>query len=177
MYSAPFELVFTDLWGRAPFLSTSGFSCYITFVDVFTRFTWCYLLKSKSEALSIFQQFKAMVETQFPYKIKVVQSDWGGEFRPFTNFLAQHGILHRLICPHTHHQNGMMERKHRQIVDLGLTLLAQASLPLKYWDHAFTTVVYLINRLPTSALNFEIPYVKLFGTAPDYQLLRTFGCA
>jgi len=79
------------------------------------------LLKKKSEALSIFQQFKALVENLFSRKIKAVQSDWGGELRPFTQFLSQHGILHRLICPHTHHQNGMVERKHRQIVDMGGT--------------------------------------------------------
>ena len=56
--------------------------------------------------------------------IKAVQSDWGREFRPFTKFLTQNGIQHRLICPHTHHQNGVVERKHRNIVELGLTLLS-----------------------------------------------------
>lgn len=71
----------------------------------------------------------------------------------------------------------MVERKHRQIVDMVLTLLAQASLPLPYWDYAFTTAVYLINRLPTSAIQFAVPYAKLFGVKPDYNFLRTFGCA
>jgi len=52
----------------------------------------------------------------------------------------------------------MVERNHRQIVDMGLTLLAQASLPLPYWDYAFTTAVYLINRLPMSAIQFAVPY-------------------
>jgi len=127
--------------------------------------------------LSIFQQFKVMVENQFAHKIKAVQSDWGGEFLPFTQFLSQHGIVHRLICPHTHHQNGLVERKHKQIVDMGLTLLAKASLPLTFWDYAFSTTVYLINRLPTSALKFGVPYTKLFRLQPDYGFLRTFGCA
>ncbi|MCH87925.1 retrovirus-related Pol polyprotein from transposon TNT 1-94, partial [Trifolium medium] len=52
----------------------------------------------------------------------------------------------KLTCPHTHHQNGSVERKHRHVVETGLTLLAQAHLPLKFWDYAFMTATYLINR-------------------------------
>ncbi|KAK1646191.1 hypothetical protein QYE76_063996 [Lolium multiflorum] len=37
------------------------------------------------------------------------------------------------------------ERKHRHIVEVGLALLAQASMPLKFWDEAFLTATYLIN--------------------------------
>ena len=74
-----------------------------------------------------------MAEFQFDSKIKNVQTDRGGEFRPLTNFLASQGITHRWISPHTHHQNGVVERKHRHIVELGLTLLKQASLPLKFF--------------------------------------------
>lgn len=38
-------------------------------------------------------------------------------------------------------------------MDMGLTLLSQVSLLLTFWDEAFATTVYLINRLPTSVLN------------------------
>lgn len=69
------------------------------------------------------------------------------------------------------------ERKHRHIVEVGLALLATASVPLKYWDQAFLIVVHLINRTPTKLLDFDTPYHKLFGSKPDYLALRTFGCA
>jgi len=118
-----------------------------------------------------------MVELQLNQKIKEVQTNWGGEFRPFTPFLKSLGIHHRIICPHTHHQNGLVKRKHRHIVDIGLTLLSQASLPLKYWDHAFHTAVYLINRLPTSAPPHTIPYSTIFNKHYVYNFLKTFGCA
>ena len=75
VYSTPFELVFTDLWGRAPFLSNSDYSYYVIFVDANTRFTWIYLLKNKSETLDVFKHFKSMVNTQFNFPIKAVQSD------------------------------------------------------------------------------------------------------
>jgi histone deacetylase 1/2 len=150
IYSQPLELVFSDLWGPAPSTS-SGFNYYITFIDAYSRYTWIYLIKSKSEALTIFKQFKNMAELQLGYPLKALQSDWRGEFRPFTKYLTELGITHRLICPHTHHQNGVVERKHRHVVDMGLTLLSQSSLPLTYWDHAFLTAVHLINRLPTAS--------------------------
>lgn len=71
----------------------------------------------------------------------------------------------------------MVERKHRHIVELGLTLLAIASLPYKFWDHAFLTAVYLINRLPTAALQFQVPYTLLYHKIHDCQFLKIFGCA
>lgn len=77
--------------------------------------------KNKSETFIVFQQFKLMAKLQFNSKIKSVQTDWGGEFRPLTNFLASQGITHRLICPHTNRQNDVVERKHKRIVELGLT--------------------------------------------------------
>jgi histone deacetylase 1/2 len=71
----------------------------------------------------------------------------------------------------------VVERKHRHVVDLGLTLLSQAGLPISYWDHAFLTVVHLINRLPTASLSFKIPYTVLFHKNPDFHSFKAFGCA
>jgi histone deacetylase 1/2 len=80
-------------------------------------------------------------------------------------------------CPHAHQQNGAAERKHRHIVEVGLALLAHASMPLKFWDQAFLTTTYLINILPSKVIDFEIPSNRLFHDAPDYSNLRVFGCA
>lgn len=60
----------------------------------------------------------------------MVQSDWGGEYRKLFTFPTHKGIVHQLSCPHTREQNGTVERKHRHIVEMGLTLLAHASLSL-----------------------------------------------
>ena len=118
------------------------------------------------------------LKNSFNCSIKSVQSDWGGGgFRPFTDFLQQLGILHQIICPHIHHHNGVVERKHRHIVELRLTLVAKDSLPLTYWDQAFLTSVYLINWLRSSSINSEIPNEKLFNQKLDYNFLGVFGCA
>lgn len=165
-----------DLWGPAPVQSSGGYTYFLTCVDAYSRFIWVFPLRLKSDTLTPFIQFKIMVELQFNCKIKGVQSDGGGEFRPFTKYLTELGIIHRFTCPHTHHQNGIVESKHRHIVETGLALLAQSKLPLKYWDHTFVTAAYLINRLPNLTLHNHSPYSKLLNKNPDYTCLRVFGC-
>lgn len=87
------------------------------------------------------------------------------------------GIVHRVACPYTQEQNGSAEKKHREIVEHDLTLLAKASLPLRFWDEAFRTVVYLSNRLFTITLQYSTPTETLFHVKPDYTMIKVFGCA
>jgi hypothetical protein len=87
------------------------------------------------------------------------------------------GITHQVSCPHMHQQNGVAERKHRHIVEMGLSLLATASMSLKYWDQAFLTVVHLINRTPTKHIVYDTPLHKLLNINLDYSNFRVFGCA
>ncbi|XP_016165162.1 uncharacterized protein LOC107607772 [Arachis ipaensis] len=70
-------------------------------------------------------------------------------------FLRENGIDHRLPCPYTHQQQSVVERKHRHITEMGLTLLAIAKLPQMYWEDAFLTAAFLINRLPTKVFNIK----------------------
>jgi hypothetical protein len=63
------------------------------------------------------------------------------------------------------------------VVEVGLSLLARASMLLKFWHEAFATATYLINRLPSCVLNFDTTLHCMFDTTPDYSLLKTFGCA
>ncbi|KAG8500820.1 hypothetical protein CXB51_002944 [Gossypium anomalum] len=53
-------------------------------------------------------------------------------------------------------------RQKLKIVEAGLSMLAHASMPLTYWNNTFNSVVYLINRLPSSPLGNISPYEKLF---------------
>lgn len=106
----------------------------------------------------------------------MLQSDGGGEYTPISTFCQQNGIIHRKSCPHTPQQNGVAERKHRHITEIALTLLAKASIPLRFWDEAVSTAVFLINRLPSSTLNHKSPFELLFQPKPDYAMLKVFGC-
>ena len=61
--TSPFELIHADLWGLALVIAFNAFRFYLVFVDEFTKFTWVYLLKHKSDTFQVFTQFRAMLET------------------------------------------------------------------------------------------------------------------
>lgn len=159
-----FQLIHSDIWGPAYLSSSQGYKYYLSFVDDYTRYTWLYPLTLKSEAAKSVKHFIAMVHTQFKTKVDKFQTDWGGEFRPLVDYFKDLGIHFQHPCPHIHVQNGKVERKHQHIVETGLTLLAQAHMPLKFWWEAFLTAVHLINILPSPTLQNKCPHSLLYNT-------------
>jgi transposase InsO family protein len=102
----------------------------VSFIDDFSKFVWLYTIKTKSE---VFQhEFQQIVERQFNKKILALQTDWDGEYKKLSSFFTKVGIADHVSCPHTHQQNGYAERKHRHVVEVGLSLLARAFMPLKF---------------------------------------------
>lgn len=179
MSTSPLERIHCDLWGPSPVVSTQGFKYYVILIDNYSRFTWFYPLRLKSEFQSVFIWFQQMVETQFQSKIKQFQCDGGGEFMStaFLNHLAQSGIKQLISCPHTPQQNGLAERKHRHLTELGLTMLFNGKVPQHLRVEAFFTSTFLINLLTSSVLPNNIsPYELLYKRAPLYTALRVFGC-
>lgn len=174
--TAPLEIIYSDVWGPAQ-ISISGHEYYVSFVDAYSRFTWLYLLKRKSDVFQIFLQFQKHVERLLNKKILHVQTNWGGEYHRLNKFFTDIGVSHHVSCRHTHQQNGTAERKHSHIVETGLTLLAHASVPLRFWSDAFTTACFLINRLPSRVISMKTPIERLLGETPDYTFFKVFGCA
>ncbi|GJV98077.1 putative RNA-directed DNA polymerase [Tanacetum coccineum] len=170
------DLVYCDVWGPAPLLSFEGHRYFMLCVDHHSRYMWIYHLAQKSDVYSTFKSFVQMVERQFTTKLKNVQTDWGGEFRNLASFFSSLGIIHRRSCPHTSEQNGFVERRNRHVVETGLTLLAQACVPQRFWHYAFDTAVYLINRMPSRTSTNKSPFEHIFKRSPDYSFLRVFGC-
>ena len=60
---------------------------------------------------------------------------------------------------------------------MALCLISHSSSPYSYWPYAFSTAVYLINRLPSIIRNYVSPWEILFGNSPDYKSFKVFGCA
>jgi GAG-pre-integrase domain len=71
--SEPLELVHSDGWGPAPVSSYNNYRYFGIFIDDYSRTTWLYLMKNKSEVFSHFQTFLNLVETQFNKKIKFLR--------------------------------------------------------------------------------------------------------
>jgi histone deacetylase 1/2 len=99
--TTPLELVFSDVWGRAP-ISVGKHEYYVSFIDDFSKFTWIYLLKKRSDVYQVFQNFQQLVEHKFAKKIVTMQTDWDGEYEKLHGFFQKVGITHHVSCPHAH---------------------------------------------------------------------------
>ncbi|WKA06381.1 hypothetical protein VitviT2T_024283 [Vitis vinifera] len=174
-----FELIHSDVWGPSPVASIGGSRYFVVFIDDYSRYSWIFPMKSRSEILSIYSNFAKMVETQFSKRIKTFQSDNALEYtqHAFQALLHSYGTIHHLTCPGTSQQNGRAERKLRHILDTVRALLLSAKIPAPFWGEASLHAVHAINRIPSTVIHNQTPYERLFGSPPNYHHLRSFGSA
>ena len=173
-----FSVIHSDIWGPSR-VSSLGYRYFITFIDEFSRCTWVFLMKDRSEIVSIITSFVNEIKTQFGKTIKVLRSDNAKEYfsSAVSSFLSSQGILHQSSCPHTPQQNGIAERKNRHIVETARTLLLHANVPVHHWGDAILTACFLINRMPSSSIENKIPHSILFPKEPLFHIdPRIFGC-
>ena len=133
--SVPFMIIHSDVWGPSKTATFGGAHWFVTFIDDCTRMTWVCLMKSKGEVTSLFQQFYKMVQVQYKSQIQVLRNDNGGKYvnSELRAFLDHYGIVHQTTCPYTPQQNGVAERKNRQLLEVVCASLLEARLPLSYW--------------------------------------------
>ncbi|RVW49190.1 Retrovirus-related Pol polyprotein from transposon TNT 1-94 [Vitis vinifera] len=123
-----------------------------------------------------------MIETQYNAKVRVLRSDNGGEYQSsdLQKYLEGHDIIHQTTCSNTPQQNGVAERKNRHLLEVVRASLIAAKMPISYWGEAITSAAYLINRVPSSSINFQTPLQALTNVvvAPTIPNLppRVFGC-
>ena len=94
-------------------MSPTGFRYFVSFVDDYSRTTWLYLMKNRSELFSHFRAFYTEIHTQFYVSVQNLISDNVKEymFEQFQSFTLQNDILHQASCANTLSQNGVAERK------------------------------------------------------------------
>ena len=71
------DLIHSDVCGPIPSTYLSGYGYYVTFIDDYSRNTWIYFFKTKSEVFGKFKEFKALIENHSEKRIKTLRSDNG----------------------------------------------------------------------------------------------------
>lgn len=173
----PLQLVHADVCGPIKPQSFGKSSYFLLFIDDYSRKTWVYFLKNKSEAFETFQKFKSLVEKESGYQIKALRTDRGGEFtsNEFQTFCEVHGIRRPMTVPRTPQQNGVVERKNRTIRNMARTMLQSQCMPKEFWAEAVACAVYLSNRSPTRSLEKITPQEAWSGWKPSVKHLKVFG--
>ncbi|CAL2254986.1 unnamed protein product [Prunus armeniaca] len=172
------ELVHTDVCGpmRTPSLDNNRY--FILFINDYTRMTWVYFLRERSEVFNIFKKFKTHVEKQSGHYIKALRSDRGKEYtsKEFNKFCEDEGVEHQLTVGYAPEQNGVSERKNRTIMEMARSMIFEKGLPNTFWAEAVYIAVYLLNRCPTKALQNKTPIEAWSNIKPSAKHLKVFGC-
>ncbi|KAK4387924.1 Retrovirus-related Pol polyprotein from transposon TNT 1-94 [Sesamum angolense] len=174
---AVLELIHTDVCGPMRTPSHEQNRYFILFIDDYSRMTWVYFMREKSEVFKVFKKFKNLVEKQSGRSIKVLRSDRGKEYNnlEFDKFCKEEGIEHQTTVSYNPQQNGVSERKNRTVMEMARSMLQEKHLPKVFWAEAVYTAVYLLNRCPTKAVQNMTPIEAWSGKKPSAKHLRVFG--
>ena len=147
------------------------------FTDDFSRKSWTYFLKRKSETFEKFKVFKYMIELETGNKIGVLRTDRGGEFTStlFKQYCLDNGIQRELTQINTPQQNGVSECRNRTLMERARSLASDSNLPVTLWSEAVSTANYLTNHSPTSANSGQTPQQIYTGKLPNVSHFCIFG--
>ena len=70
--------------------------------------------------------------------------------------------------PGTPNQNGVAERRNRTLKDMVRSMISHSSLPNSLWSEALKTAVYILNRVPSKAVN-KTSYELWTGKKPSIR--------
>ncbi|GJV46768.1 retrovirus-related pol polyprotein from transposon TNT 1-94 [Tanacetum coccineum] len=120
----------------------------LVIVDEYSRYTWVYFLKKKSQAPETIMSFIKRVENQNDIKVKQLRNDNGTEFRNsiLVNFCDEKRISQNFSSPYTSEQNVVAERKNRTLIEAARTMLSGSIFSKQYWTEAVATACYTQNR-------------------------------
>lgn len=172
------ELIHVDACG--PFATLPSFDqskYFVVITDDKSRFTTVCLIKSRDVMPECIKNYVTWAERQTGANIKRIRTDNARELlsNDFQSYLLQHGIKHELSVPYAHPQNGRAERVIQSIEQVTRSLLEQAKLPMKYWPLAIRTAAYIINRVPHSSIENQIPAEVFLNENVDLREFHVFG--
>ena len=171
------QLVCMDLAGPVKPRSLGGASYFLGIMDVFTRHSWVYTIKKKSDAAAQIFQWKAVAEGQSKTQLLNLRTDNGGEFTSteFRSKMALAGVTLQATPPYSPESNSVAERFNRTVQDKTRTIMAAASLPGFLWAEILSATNLLRNMTPVANLACT-PFEMWTGSKPDLSVLRVIGC-
>jgi transposase InsO family protein len=118
-------MIQSDITGPFPQPSISKARYVLTFIDDFSRFTWVFFLKLKSEVFECLIEFRELDENEYVCNIKILHIDNGGDYvkKYVKQLCIDAGIQLQHTVPYTPQQNGVAERKTRSLKEMEICML------------------------------------------------------
>nr|GEU89637.1 zinc finger, CCHC-type [Tanacetum cinerariifolium] len=172
------DLVYGDLCGPITPPTPSGKKYIFLLVDDYSRYMWVYFLSTKDQAFDTFKEYKKSIENELRTTLKMLRMDRGGEFtsNEFTQYCKENGIARQLTAPYSPQQNGVVERRNRKIMSTTRCMMKATNMPQNFWAKAVRHAIYILNSVPTKALEDITPYEAIKRRKPNLENLRVFGC-
>lgn len=173
----PLQLLHTDVCGPFENRTYDGYNYVLTVMDDYTHLTKIFLLKHKSEVKEYIINYIEEMEREKKEQVSAIRCDNGGEYTSnnFKEWCKKKGIKLDLTIPYTPQLNGKAERLNRTLLDKTRALLFDSDLNKEMWGEAMYCATYLINRLPTEALNNKTPFEMWYNKRPNLANVQKFG--
>ena len=86
-----------------------------------------------------------------------------------------HGIKMERTIPGTPQHNGIVERMNRTLIERARSIRIQSGLPKQFWVEVVNTAAYLINRGPSTPLEYKL--LEEVWSGKEIKLLLCSLCA
>ena len=119
------------------------------------------------------------IKTQFNASLRIFQSDNAPEYfhTSLSQFFDDRDIIHKSSCPYTLQHNGVAGRKMSHFLEVTHALKFHMCIPKSYWNDVIFTICHMINRMPSTILGGQIPYIMLSPDEPLFHLPpKIVGC-
>jgi hypothetical protein len=142
-------------------VSLSGYRWFVSFIDDFFRTTWVYLLKDKSDVFFVFRCFIRWYKLSLIPRLKWFVLTMKVNICLVISIHIFDSKVYTKPRVNTLQQNGVAKRKNRHLLEVTHFLMLDMHVPNTYWGNVLLTATYLINRMPSRALDFKTP-LKVF---------------
>nr|GEX75475.1 hypothetical protein [Tanacetum cinerariifolium] len=105
------------------------------------------------------------------------RTDNGTEFvnQTLREYYEKFGISHETSVAQSPHQNGVIDRRNRTLIEAARTMLIYAKAPLFLWAEAVATSCYTQNHSIIRLRHGKTPYELLHDKLPDLSFFYVFG--
>ncbi|GJR18730.1 putative ribonuclease H-like domain-containing protein [Tanacetum coccineum] len=178
LISKPLHMLHMDLFGPINVKSLMKKSYCLVVTNDFSRFSWVFFLATKDETSGILKTFITEIENQLDYKVKVIRSDNGTEFKNsvMNQICKMKGIKREFSVARTPQQNGVAERSNRTLIEAVRTMLVDSKLPTTFYPEVVNTAYYVLNRVLVIKPHNKTPYKLIRGRIPLIDFMKPFGC-